>query len=489
MYTYNHRFSSFEESLGHGSNGTSASNKRPGSVLDRWPSVVECVYSWRTGRGAQSDLSSVSPSERRDGFGIVTPRQGGNLVTRLADRKRYYEEVQRAAFPAETATGSLSTDRVSRVDSGHVFTSVKTVAFPLKARGHWTYTYNTYDGQVYGPLISPYNASGRIMSIPTTSYSITSSTERQNMFNGVFKDITPNRPDGSIFVALMELLRGDIPHFIGNLQRFTSVSGRSIKDYKDAAKAVGGEYLNTVFGWAPLVRELQGIINVLITIDRMVYAESYRRKRVWNGPSSSSERAVTQLITGGSPKSYPGHETKQLTSQGIAPFLLVAECTEFLTLGENYHLSSRLSALARPTSKTIGFAEKAEEILQRLGFVTSLAEVWELVPYSWLIDWVSNIGASIHNANVYSPTTGKYTLDYAYVSTHSTRSVMHSVRSATMNNKSSDDTFVFERAASFFSSVTKSRDRATPFGFGTQLGSLSTSQFAILVALGLAKVR
>lgn len=487
MYVYNHRFSEMEKHGGSGEvySGYSWIPNIKGTVQTSFPQVVEAVYSWRTGRGAQVDLGSVQPSEIRDGWGIVTPRKGGDLGTRLADRKRYYEEVQRAAFPAETATGSLSMDRVSRVDSGHLFTKVTNVFIPITARVDLDYYYYRYHGTVFSMPDVVWNASGRTMSIPTQSYSVTSSLARQNMFNEVFQSITPNRPDGAIFVALMELLRGDIPSFIGNLKRFTSVSGRSYKDYREAASAVGDQYLNSIFGWTPLVKEIQGILNVLITIDRMVYAESYRRKRSWEGPSSSSEGLYSHEL-GLNTQSRPGTVETVTGSRPLAPVSYTA--TSRTTIGENYRFSSRLSALSRPTSKTIGFAEKAEEILQRLGFVTSIAEVWELVPYSWLIDWVSNIGASLHNANVYSPVRGKYTVDYAYVTTVTSRTTERIFRSGTISNGSPAN-FKVLRGKSFESSLTKSRDRATPFGFGTQLASITTGQFAILTALGLAKIR
>lgn len=489
MYVYNHRFNDIIELSGSGLGFLTSSTVSPGTVVYKHPKVVECVYSWRTGRGALSDLGSSSPSQTRDGFGIVLPSQKGNLIERLVDRKRYYEEVQRAAFPAETATGAQSVNRVSRADSGHLFTTVKGVAFPLIADVHLTYRSQTYDGAVMSNPLSLFNATGRTMSLSTTSFSMTTGAQRQDMFNQVFQAMTPNRPDGAIFVALMELLRGDIPSMIGHLKKFTSISGRSIKDYKDAASAVGGEYLNSVFGWAPLVKEIQGIINVLISIDRMVYAESYSRKRRWQGPATSSEVAFTNRLMTLSPGgSWPGSSITRTGNQSVGATVTYSG-TERLTLSEDYRLSSQVSSLARPNSRTIGFVEKAEEILQRLGFVTSLAEVWELVPYSWLVDWVSNIGASLHNANVYSPVSGKYTVDYAYVTTVTTHSRVETVRSASLGNSSSDDYFSLRTGQSFLSSVSKNRDRATPFGFGTQLGSLTTSQFAILVALGLAKLR
>ena len=486
MYVYNHRFSSIKKLSGTGGfwNGFA---KQSGQMQCLYPEVVETIYSWRTGKSSLSDVGSSKPSDQRDDWGIRVPSQEGNLVDRLTDRKRYYEEMTRAAFPAETATGSLSTDRVSLVDSGHPFTKVTGVYFPITAKVKLNTYYYGYDGDVWAPAAQLYNASGRTMSLPTTSFSMTTSQVRQNMLNGVFKSISPDKDDASLMVTLIELLRGDIPKLIGDLQRFTSISGRSIKDYKQAVNSVGDQYLNSVFGWTPLVKDLAKTIQVLLTIDRMVYAESFRRKRDWQGPTDSSESAWSTSLGSGADPVLQGSK-RTYSGGGTIDGSLIVEGTQRITRGENYHLSSRISSIAKPNSKTIGFVDQANEILQRLGFVTSLAEVWELVPYSWLVDWVSNIGASIHNANVYSPSSGKYTVDFAYLTTWTSHTTEQSVRSARYASDP-NTSWKITRGKSFLSSVTKWRERATPFGFGTQLGSLSAGQFAILTALGLARLR
>lgn len=156
---------------------------------------------------------------------------------------------------------------------------------------------------------------------------------------------------------------------------------------------------------------------------------------------------------------------------------------------EDYRYSSRYSAIAKPNNRSNGFVDRAEEILRSLGLIDDPTLVWELIPWSWLVDWCTNIGNSLTNAHVYSPLNGKHAVDYAYVTTQFTKTVEVQVDSFVKqwNNTNVITEFTPLRKKGYSVSVARTRDRATPFGFGTQLASISAGQFAILVALGLAK--
>jgi hypothetical protein len=269
---------------------------------------------------------------------------------------------------------------------------------------------------------------------------------------------------------------------------------RALFDYQSKTRSlryVGGEYLNIQFGWYPLITEYANMLKVLIGLDRMVYSESNRRHRSWDGPSQVSTvvdydgRPLTSA-----PQTGTGEKFQYQTGSSNY-FTPRTYDIRVKTLGnEDYKFSSRYSALVKPTSKSVGFVEKAEEMLRQLGLVDDPTILWELTPYSWLVDWVTNIGNSISNAHVLSPLSGRHAVDYAYFTTQLTSVVESEVRAVSTPTASwlvRDHRFV--SPTGFFSTVQRVRDRATPFGFGTQLGSLNTSQFAILIALGLARSR
>lgn len=451
-----------------------------------YPTVIEGVYSWRTGRNAVSD-PAPSPTTRKsfDDWGIRTPASTGNLVERLADRKRYTDEVMRSAFPAETATGSVSVNRVSSTDSGHVFSKVTCGRWPLR---YFHSVRSATSTKMEGTLfVSTANYNPRVPSgsegyytFTAVSDSLLTDTQRQAMHNRYFRSTAPDAKSASLAVTVLELLKGDVPSILRNFRRSV---------YKDrAVKYLGGEFLNVTFGWSPIIRDYIGMILVFLTIDRMIYSESDRRHRQFDGPTQT-----TTTFGNTTPSlSFNGHSGTLNTSTNNAVLTTGSFYLETKkTVSENYRYSSRYSSIAKPSTRSNAFADRAEEILRRIGLVDDPTLLWELIPWSWLVDWALSLGASLANANTYSPITGKYAVDYAYVTTQSTVEIRERVVSFTKQSGNTNliDSMQPLRKEGVYISTARTRDRATPFGFGTQLGSLNASQFGILVALGLAKSR
>lgn len=193
-----------------------------------FPRMVEHVYTWRTGRHSASD---VAPSDTSV-FGIKGPRNNGNLVDKLADRKRYYEEVMRAAYPAETASGAQSTNRTSSSDSGHLFSTVKWLRVPIEVEFDWSTfksglpnsSYTRINGRAFvssAVTIGPKVENHAWMSYPynSSSGSLTTANQRQGTANAFFADSAPERPTAHILTTVVELLRGDIPSLLKNYRR------------------------------------------------------------------------------------------------------------------------------------------------------------------------------------------------------------------------------------------------------------------------------
>jgi hypothetical protein len=316
----------------------------------------------------------------------------------------------------------------------------------------------------------------------------TSQLQKTALKTDLFANTAPERQTASILVTVVELLRGDIPSIIRNLEkRSLQVHGNIRSAVKSDFKYLGSEYLNVVFGWSPLVRDIAGVITTLLALDRMVYSESNRRKRGWDGPSTKVG-GIASIPLGDNPYTLDSRfKGWDLRGTFNVPLVNPVYDTGVL-VKEDYRFSSRYSSLVKPNSKSNGFAQRAEEVLRQIGLMDDPTLLWEVLPWSWLVDWAANIGNNLVNAHTYSPVTGRHAIDYAYFTTQLTEHCTWDfVRPGTVVSRTR--TWKAVKPNGFHTTVQKTRERATPFGFGTQLGSLSASQFAILTALGLARAR
>jgi hypothetical protein len=285
--------------------------------------------------------------------------------------------------------------------------------------------------------------------------------------------------------TLIELLRGDIPSVLKNFQEMMA-GMRTVRNL------LGSDFLNITFGWTPLIQEYANLIKVGMNLERVIYYESFRRKRQWDGPTAST--STTPGVTVNHLNApYSSAYRHLLPSDQIGPSVgygLSYESELRTVESEDYHFSSRYTGIAKASRRAESFSDQAMDVSKRLGLVDDPQMLWDLTPYSWLVDWFTTMGDSISNANVYSPMRGKYDIDYAYLTTQRTQDVQGTLlRVVPVSFTEYIKSVRMTQSTSSAISVTRWRDRATPFGFGTQLGSLSGSQYAILVALGLAQFR
>lgn len=106
--------------------------------------------------------------------------------------------------------------------------------------------------------------------------------------------------------------------------------------------------------------------------------------------------------------------------------------------------------------------------------------VWNIMPWSWLIDWFTNAGDVVSNL-----TTGvvdDLVAAWAYVMGHTIREAQQVVRCYPKRDGAVIPTTVTGRTTC----EVKRRDAATPFGFGLDADDLTLRQLAILSALGLS---
>lgn len=267
----------------------------------------------------------------------------------------------------------------------------------------------------------------------------------------------PTNPTSNLANALGEIRNDGLPKLPG-MSAYQSRGASGLAD----------EHLNAQFGILPLVSDMRDIAHSVKNSERILRA--YRRgsdkgiRRRYEFPPETnswiSNRSIVNLCAGlGSP-----YGQVSVTSEKRTWF---SGCYR-------YHVPSGNS----PVERVQRFEQEANKLL---GTRITPSTVWELAPWSWAADWVSNTGDIIHNISALS--RDGLVLQYGYL--------MQSVKTVTeytyIGSISDGRSNVDVKATTRFTSEQKSRRQATPYGFGLDTSGFTTRQWSILGALGISK--
>jgi len=128
--------------------------------------------------------------------------------------------------------------------------------------------------------------------------------------------------------------------------------------------------------------------------------------------------------------------------------------------------------------------EKLKAWQHLLGIEPSPEALWSITPWSWAIDWKTNMGDIMNNLSMFS--LDGLCMLYGYVMEHKIREVTYHHYGSTYRQGSGSAVCDTRQV---FKQETKRRRAATPWGFGLDPGSFSDRQWAILAALGATRGR
>jgi len=128
-----------------------------------------------------------------------------------------------------------------------------------------------------------------------------------------------------------------------------------------------------------------------------------------------------------------------------------------------------------------GLSLKLAELDHLYGIVPGVDTLYQLTPWSWLVDYFANLGDVIENLNAFQG--NGLVMPYGYV-----------MAEKQITTHSRLDFRVWDGFGYVPTSVndtltltSKSRLPATPFGFGLSPGGLTAKQWSILAALGISR--
>jgi hypothetical protein len=281
---------------------------------------------------------------------------------------------------------------------------------------------------------------------------------------------SPTRPGADLGIFLGEFK--DVPRMLkGTAKAFHDAwraMGGSLTGF--APKSVANHWLNTQFGWMPFLNDLRKFQRTTKLLDTKL-----KRLRRNNG---KWERRGGTFIS--------DSETEivdQGNTNGLYPALIFY----------HYETPSGSKLVTSTTTQQVWFEAafrywipgkpdswywKARAMAMLYGLTPSPSLIWELTPWSWLIDWWSNAGDCI--SNISSTLFDNLAAKYAFVMAKTSYKVTYE-GSANLNSRHVHGSWDAEYSR-------KSRAAASPFGFGLTGDDFSTRQWSILSALGLTRL-
>jgi len=279
----------------------------------------------------------------------------------------------------------------------------------------------------------------------------------------------PTNAVADLSVALGELMRERLP----SIARWDE-----LKDETDRARKAGSEYLKSEFGWKPLLGELSDFGRAVARSGEIL--SQYER---------DAGRQVRRRFQFPTEKS---HTYSEFTGSRV-PFM-ASDPAQFLVQGKTFQgrvVKEVETSVRRWFSGAFKYSlppgyKSGDAVLRHAARASVLfgaeltpSTVWNLAPWSWAVDWFSNVGDVISNASDYL--FDGLVMRYGYIMEHSrVRESYHYYGDHNMQSP------VVPQTVSLVTE-TKVRRQANPFGFGLTWEGLTPRQVAILVALGITR--
>ncbi|DAD52645.1 maturation protein [ssRNA phage SRR7976299_17] len=254
-------------------------------------------------------------------------------------------------------------------------------------------------------------------------------------------------------------------------REYISRFGRRPRKY---AKEAANHWLNTQFGWLPFVSDLRKFYRAWKVMDTW-YNDLVIHNGQWHKRGGIVKRSTSNSLVANypdSPKIYPNHYaligwTPTLPKGGTS-ITRVARQKVWFEASYRYYV---------PEIRSVEWRRKA--IANLFGADLTPVTVWELTPFSWLVDWFTNIGDIINS----SSNTGLFAnlaTKYAYLM-------------GTTDEVVNVTTFfpiagTLHRAEWDISLTRKVRKLGGHFGFDLADSGLTARQWSILGALGITRL-
>jgi hypothetical protein len=300
--------------------------------------------------------------------------------------------------------------------------------------------------------------------------------------------LAPAKSEVNIFGIIAEFLQG-IPR----------LPFSSLEKWEGIARNGADEFLNFVFGIQPTVGDISKLVGVLTNVssrlDQLQRDAGSGVRREWTLPSThvSQEFTGSQLLSQGTIRYQTDWQDslnfRDFRSQGSAGVPVEAQgvsytSSVFLVEKESFRFDGSFTYyLPTPEGWTNRWRSYADKVNRLIGYEPTRKVLWNLTPYSWLVDWMVDISAILRTADVAA--NDSLVVNWAYASRLLERQVIQQTK---YNAIDPDRKPALTNVSTMYSVVRKERLRGNPYGFDLQTSANWTPiRFAILAALGISR--
>jgi len=372
--------------------------------------------------------------------------------------QRFRSEARSRATPYDNGHSFVSTDQSVRIS--HEAVTVES------ADGRYG-----YQGPIYP---DPGTLSSQFRSPPTTNFGWYGTK--------AIAETAPTNPIASVAQMLAEIKREGLPTLIG-----LRTNSESIKLMKPSKEEISSDFLNQQFGWKPLVSDLTKTLSAVIDAKKHLRqlirdsGRNVRRSYYFDEERWSDAPVVLPLQT---PKHGTYSGSNNLPTTALFPTTSswrTGTLTDTVEYYRQVWFKGAFSYALPGVSTQLDRIERLEsEFNHLLGTRLTPDLLWNLAPWTWLADWNWNIGDLLTNVTLLN--SDGLVIRYGYMMAHT--KVFH-IRTLSGCRKPSGG-FHPSHSISFFSQR-KERQRVNPYGFGSNPGSYTNRQWAILGALGMTR--
>ncbi len=382
----------------------------------------------------------------------------------------------------------------SNRDNGHSFLTRECVTFTTCNHGTF-YNSNAqwvFGGPIYaaGAIVAPAqryrmpfwvdgSSANQIHRLPYVG----SPGDLTNYGKRALEILIPGIPKTSAFVAVGELIVG-WPKIMGHtLEKLGTIPDLLLKHSSE-------EYLNFVFGIVPTVQDLQGLVSQLSSATKTLLQLE-----------RDSGLGVRRNMTFDIPDALAQFNSSELSSQGYLSANMQGYNPTYVgstqaDVGNYYGIQSSLTMRSHRTVSFAGSFTRVMPVHRDLensylrfmglyskyiiGADITLDRIWQLIPFSWLVDWFLNVRRSL---DLYEKVKdNSLVINYGYLMNKTVQTAIQETKVTASLNATS-----IRSVRSVYLSTRVERVRANPYGFILPNLSLNAQQWAILAALGITR--